>query len=608
MKKSLISISLALLMLALPVVSVYAQDGDLPECFGDPLVAYLMAGQDILAGELIVCNDATNLYVSYVLYEGWRLSDTHVQIDVIDLETGVTGTIALDDYPVNKKGTPVPGQFDYQMDYDPTVQVSTYTIPLADIIDGWDGTNYDYDLLIAAHATLGERVTNDAGSDSFTGSGSFETILSVPFSGDQILESSLTIACKDTGGADVSYTASLNGTDLQYPVSSYDFSEDLLFDASGTSPYNLLVITPDANATCTVEASVVTPGEGEETAWAYDAENGGTFDTNRWSAYLVYTLQPPLEVVEWPSSEGMLSLAFEDAEGVDYDYNDWVVDVKTLVTYELGRVTGIDFEFFPEARGAWHTHAFHMRFPAGVFDGEVTGTLTLYDADGNEMSVESNVCFDGSGAECDFTVIPNTMDAIPRYDPPFWERYINTVEPTNDQGIVTHYWYEYEGQVYWKYSDVGYKPPQITARLSLQLAPGDDFSLPDYSTLLTDWFGVQLAATFFDPYIHVIELSTPAQPMYPDPTGNEWDIPNLAFPSPGVRRLVVPTDWLWPEAGVHIADAYSKVTKNETDQPIFSNGEGWWTDMTPDPYCDGNSTLYQGKLLYEGQYGGTSCP
>jgi len=585
-------------MLASPVVAVYAQDGESPECLGDPLVAYLMAGQTIEAGQLIVCNDATNLYISYVLYEEWRLSDSHVQIDVIDPELGVEGTIALDDYPVNKKGTPVPGQFDYQMDYDPTVQVSTYTIPLADVIEGWDGTNYDHDLLIAAHATLGERVTNDVGTGSFTGSGPFETTLSVPFSGDQILDSSLTIACIDDSTQDVVYGASLNGTDLGYPVSSYDFSGDLVFDESGTSPENVLVITPEANATCTVEASVVTPGAGEETAWAYNAEYGGEFDTNRWSAYLVYSLNPPVEVVEWPSPEGVLSLAFEDAEDVDYDYNDWVVDVEAVATYDaLGQVTRLDFEFLPEARGAWHDHEFHMRIPANVFDDTVNATLTRYVAGVDPTSEQ--ITFNGAAGH-DFTVIPSTMDALFLFGG--WDsrlRYTNSVEPPN-AGVQSHWWHPY----YQEFVYLDYMPTKITATLSLVLTPGDDFVLPDYSTLLHDWFGEQLAATFFDPYIRVIELGLPANP---GPTGNVWIIPNPDFPSPGVRRLVVPVDWLWPEAGIHIADPYTLVTNGPGVPPTFPGGVEWWTDMASNPYCDPDSTLYQGKLLYEGQYG-TSCP
>jgi LruC domain-containing protein len=175
-----------------------------------------------------------------------------------------------------------------------------------------------------------------------------------------------------------------------------------------------------------------------------------------------------------------LSLAFEDAEGVDYDYNDWVVDLQTVATQdELGRVTGIDFDFFPEARGAWHRHVFHMRFPAGIFEGPVNATLTLYDADGLVISTEG-ITFDGAVGH-DFTVIPNTMEALPNNDPPFWERYTNTVEPYNSEGVVSHFQL---GNPHYVNSHV---PPEITARLSLQLAPEDDFVLPDYEMLLTDW-------------------------------------------------------------------------------------------------------------------------
>jgi hypothetical protein len=111
---------------------------------------------------------------------------------------------------------------------------------------------------------------------------------------------------------------------------------------------------------------------------------------------------------------------------------------------------------------------------------------------------------------------------------------------------------------------------------------------------------VQLAATFFDAYIHVIEMSSPDQSTYPGPTGNEWDIPNPNFPSPGVRRLVVPADWMWPEAGIHIAQPYTLVTDGPGVPPTFPvDGTEWWRVTLHDPCTNGDSTLYQGKLLYE---------
>jgi hypothetical protein len=328
-----------------------------------------------------------------------------------------------------------------------------------------------------------------------------------------------------------------------------------------------------------------------------------------------------------------------------------------------------------------------MHFPAGVFSGTVNATLTVYYADDTWTYVDADgipipqggdpiIQFEGSAGK-DFTVISTTMEALPRHGDYFWLRYTNTVEPI-DSGVTSHFC---PAPTYvCRYVDVAekYMPPQVTATLSLQLAPGDDFELPSYDTLLADdWFGADLAATFFDPYIYVIDLDANK-----NETGHTWYIPDPDIPSPpDVRRLVVPTDWLWQEASVHIADEYSQVSESltetfwfsiewveqyeldlnagklspgfreefkshgftladdiwltivpltesewsiaepnrtfivrkedgvlkihsDTNPPVFSNSNGakWWTTALKDPYTDGDSTIYQGKLLYYGEF------
>lgn len=588
MKKSLISIFLALLMLTLPIVSVYAQDGDPPECLGDPLVAYLMAGQTILAGELIICNDATNLYISYVLYEEWRLSDSHVQIDVIDPDLGVSGTIALDDYPVNKKGTPVPGQFDYQMDYDPTVTASTYTIPLANIIEGWGGT-YDHDLLIAAHATLGDKETNDVGTGSFTGSGPFETTLSVPFLGDEILDSSLTIACVDDSTQEVvSYVASLNVIHtLPYPVSDLDFSDYLLYSGEP----DILVITPDLPpdpppdlvVTCTLDASVVTPGAGEETAWAYNAESGGEFgditDTKRWSAYLVYSLQPPpaLRDEQWPVG-GTATIAFEDfpfgSDG-DYDYNDWVVDIDTTATFAgtSNDLVQITFVIMPEARGAAFWHVFYLGIPENTFGSGGQYTLTFFDAGGVEIPGESETGIFEASTRKDFDLFYQTLSVRDAFDD-LYKPFPNTIEP---EGIVSHYPDIFNTIVTAPEHSL-YQPSLRTAKLSIVFGAPAPFDLNAYDPY--DPGNMHGEGLFFDPWLWV------------DPRGLPMD-PYEVHVLDG-RLLAVPADWMWQEAGVPIWMAYPKVGIG--DPPVFEST--WWCN----PDWIFNSSPYLASLVYNGPF------
>lgn len=71
----------------------------------DPFITPLIAGggnvvSAIDAGDVLVWNDAENLYVKYLTAEGWCLTETHLHI-----------AISLGDIP-QKNGNPIPGQFD----------------------------------------------------------------------------------------------------------------------------------------------------------------------------------------------------------------------------------------------------------------------------------------------------------------------------------------------------------------------------------------------------------------------------------------------------------------------------------------------------------------
>ena len=95
----------------------------------------LIAGKDIVIGEVIVEDVIDTLYVTYKITEpGWVLLETHLEV-----------TDRLSDIPRTKKLNPIPGQFKYFMEYETPVIEYTYEIDLGYL---W------YPLYIASHAEV----------------------------------------------------------------------------------------------------------------------------------------------------------------------------------------------------------------------------------------------------------------------------------------------------------------------------------------------------------------------------------------------------------------------------------------------------------------------
>jgi hypothetical protein len=96
-------------------------------------------------GEVIAWNDEDYLYVKYVTTDGWFMTETHLDV-VVDPS----------DFPLTKKGNPVPGQFQYKDVHYPAEQEVLYKVP-------WD-PNWDPGtvLHIAAHAVVQKAVGIDA--------------------------------------------------------------------------------------------------------------------------------------------------------------------------------------------------------------------------------------------------------------------------------------------------------------------------------------------------------------------------------------------------------------------------------------------------------------
>ncbi len=109
----------------------------------------LYAGQDWQVGDVVVWNDAENLYVKYVLDdagvadEGWYLTEVHLHV-----------ASQMSDFPLagKKKKNPIPGQFEFsdRFSYESEVTEKLFEIPLADLPELDEGEPY----LIAAHAVV----------------------------------------------------------------------------------------------------------------------------------------------------------------------------------------------------------------------------------------------------------------------------------------------------------------------------------------------------------------------------------------------------------------------------------------------------------------------
>ncbi len=108
---------------------------DLKSSCGETLVTDLVAGQNIVVGNVTTSFDGINLIVSYNITEdGWLLKETHLAVEE-----------NFSDIPVNKKGNPKIGNFEYGDEFNIPQTNATYTINV-------EGLSLVY---IAAHAVVG---------------------------------------------------------------------------------------------------------------------------------------------------------------------------------------------------------------------------------------------------------------------------------------------------------------------------------------------------------------------------------------------------------------------------------------------------------------------
>ena len=122
---------------------VYVGYVDIPQAYIN--VAYstdmIADGGDeyIDVGDIIIWQDATNLYVKYVTDDGWEMTETHLHV-----------ADAVADIPHTKKGNPKIGKFAYSEDHSPAVTEYLYTIL-------WTVDPGDI-LFIAAHAVVQKEI------------------------------------------------------------------------------------------------------------------------------------------------------------------------------------------------------------------------------------------------------------------------------------------------------------------------------------------------------------------------------------------------------------------------------------------------------------------
>ncbi len=82
-----------------------------------PVTTSIMAGQSTNVGNIIVTNDETNVYVTYMTTGNYLVKKTHLYV-------GACGNI-----PVNNAGNPRIGQYPYQTQHGTGISSYTYTIP-----------------------------------------------------------------------------------------------------------------------------------------------------------------------------------------------------------------------------------------------------------------------------------------------------------------------------------------------------------------------------------------------------------------------------------------------------------------------------------------------
>ena len=219
----------------------------------------------------------------------------------------------------------------------------------------------------------------------------------------------------------------------------------------------------------------------------------------------------PEEITE----TGRISLAYEDLPkddpNIDWDYNDWVVDIDGTFTRRIedgeDYVTEFLWNIVPQARLAGDSHTFEFEFDCG---GEYT--ITYYDDEGEDLDKgEDNVEF--SAGTVAIKVWDDTGEVL------------DTLE---------------EG-------DAACVKPNEWAQIEVDFdEPGCDFET------LGDKFACHGSGLPFNPILE----------------NNDKDV---TVERGDIRLLVVNEEWSWPEEKEPIWDAYGGVEEGDDGYPDFGD-------------------------------------
>lgn len=336
-------------------------------------------------------------------------------------------------------------------------------------------------------------------------------------------------------GESVNFTVVIeNQSGPDTPVTITSLVDDIHGDLNGQGNCSVpQTIQPEGSYTCVFPA-VPTVGAGMSETDTVTAS--GTDDNDNpvedWddATVNVITDSCPIPPVEF-------TVGYEDVplnSLIDYDYNDWITDLEIEFTNEDTAecfLTDIKFTITPEARGAQNNHAFHMRFPDGIFDSNGQTTLVILDQNGNPISA-TNLAFT-NGQDNDYTVFAQTSQVFGDL--------VNTVE--------------------------AWRPPvdpNRTAELTISFDTPVQFNIFDYD--LDDPHGGNI---FFDPYIEVL------------------DIPGYEVHAGDLTILTIPlTVWPWSEEQVAIYDSYPDVTFIDGTPPTLNFPTNWYENY--------NNCVYDG--------------
>lgn len=152
---------------------------------GCPHVTDLIAGKQYDVGDIIITNDESNIYVTYLINEpGWYMKLSHMHVAQFEHEI-----------PQNHKGNPKIGKFEYQMEHNKAIEY-TIAVPYT-----WPAGT---DIVVAAHAVVDfdETMTNlPDNAHLIAGSGTTQSYLTDYISEAGTLNGEYNAWCIDYGHA-----------------------------------------------------------------------------------------------------------------------------------------------------------------------------------------------------------------------------------------------------------------------------------------------------------------------------------------------------------------------------------------------------------------------